>query len=128
MPQARKSASPEARKTRSSPARKTRRPASPQVQRLDSARAMRQTPRDPMRDAAMPEPSLFDAGPFAPCPAPFNMAAHTFAPSARAPERLALEVIGPDGARSESWTHGRLAETVRRTAGGLAALSSFSLR
>ena len=69
----------------------------------------------------MPEPSLFDDGPFAPCPVPFNMAAHTFASAALAPERPALEVIGADGRRSESWTHGAIAETVRRTAGGLAA-------
>jgi len=72
----------------------------------------------------MTEPSLFDDGPFAPCPAPFNMAAHTFAPSApaaRAPERLSLEVIGADGRRAERWTHGALADAVRRSAGGLRA-------
>ena len=69
----------------------------------------------------MPEPSLFDDAPFAACPAPFNMAAHTFAPSGRAPGRLALEVVGADGSRSERWTHGALAEAVRRSAGGLAA-------
>ena len=68
-----------------------------------------------------PQPSLFDAGPFAPCPAPFNMAAHTFAPAALAPEKLALEVIAGPGEVAARWTHGELAEAVRRTAAGLAA-------
>ena len=74
-------------------ARKTRRPASPQVRRLDSARTVRQTLRDPMRDAAMPEPSLFDTGPFAPCPAPFNFAAHVLAHAADLPDKIALAVL-----------------------------------
>ena len=69
----------------------------------------------------MPQPSLFDKGSFKPCPAPFNMAAHTFAPAARTPERLALEVVGADGRLAERWTHGSLADAVRRSAGGLAA-------
>lgn len=66
-------------------------------------------------------PSLFDEGPFAPCPAPFNMAAHTFAPAARMPDKVALEVLDGPGAPIERWTHGALADVVRRTAGGLAA-------
>ncbi|HVH03544.1 MAG TPA: hypothetical protein VM891_11465, partial [Amaricoccus sp.] len=37
--------------------------------------------------------SLFDAGPFAACPAPFNMAAHTLAAAARTPGKVALEVL-----------------------------------
>ena len=41
----------------------------------------------------MPEPSLFDDGPFTPCPAPFNMAAHTFAAASRTPAKIALEVL-----------------------------------
>lgn len=65
--------------------------------------------------------ALWDEGPFAPCPAPFNMAAHTFAPAERRPEKVALEVLGAPGEVVERWTHGALAEAVRRTAGGLAA-------
>jgi acyl-coenzyme A synthetase/AMP-(fatty) acid ligase len=69
----------------------------------------------------MPEPSLIDAGSATPCPAPFNMAAHTFAPAARVPNKVALEVLGGPGPATERWTHGALAEAVRRTAAGLAA-------
>ncbi len=70
----------------------------------------------------MTAPSLYDTGPFAPCPARFNMAAHTFAPAARAPGRTALEVLAAPGEVSEHWTHAALADAVRRTAGGLLAL------
>jgi acyl-coenzyme A synthetase/AMP-(fatty) acid ligase len=65
--------------------------------------------------------SLFDDGPFAPCPRPFNIAAHTFAAAARAPDRPALEVLAAPGVVAERRTHGALADAVRRTAGGLAA-------
>jgi 4-hydroxybenzoate-CoA ligase len=64
-------------------------------------------------------PSLFDQGPFAPCPTPFNMAAHTFAPARDAPDRPALEVLAAPGVVAERWTHGALAGAVLRTAGGL---------
>ena len=70
----------------------------------------------------MPAPALFDEGPPPPCPAPFNMAAHTFASAQRAPHKVALEVLAAPGVVAERWTHGGLAEAVRRTAGGLAAL------
>lgn len=70
----------------------------------------------------MTEPSLFDAGPFAPCPAPFNMAAHTFAAGALTPGKVALEVVTAPGVVAERWTYGALIDTVRRTAGGLGAL------
>src|SRR6476619_977162 len=69
----------------------------------------------------MPAPSLHDDGPFAPCPAPFNMAAHTFAAAARNPGKPALEVLRAPGEVAARWTRGELAETVLRTAGGLAA-------
>lgn len=69
----------------------------------------------------MPTPALFDDGPFAPCPTPFNMAAHTFAAAARTPGKVALEVLAAPGVVAERWTHGALAEAVARTAGGLAA-------
>lgn len=68
----------------------------------------------------MSAPSLFDEGPFAPCPRPFNMAAHTFAAALHAPDRLALEVLAAPGVVVERWTHGALREVVARTAGGLA--------
>lgn len=66
-------------------------------------------------------PSLFDEGPFAPCPARFNMAAHTFAAGAGRPDKVALEVLDGPGAPRQRWTHGALGAAVRRTAGGLAA-------
>ena len=65
-----------------------------------------------------------DEGPFAPCPAPFNMAAHTFAAAARTPDKIALEVLRAPGEVAERWTHGALADAVRRTAGGLARRAS----
>lgn len=74
-----------------------------------------------MSQISHPDLSLHDTGPFAPCPAPFNMAAHTFAPAARTPDRIALEVLDAPGHVAARWTHGALAEAVRRTAGGLAA-------
>jgi acyl-coenzyme A synthetase/AMP-(fatty) acid ligase len=64
--------------------------------------------------------ALFDDGPFAPCPAPFNIAAHTF-PADRHPDKPALEVLRAPGDVAERWTHRQLADAVRRTAGGLAA-------
>ncbi|WP_366940841.1 class I adenylate-forming enzyme family protein [uncultured Amaricoccus sp.] len=65
--------------------------------------------------------SLFDRGPFAPCPAPFNMARHTFEAGRATPDRIALEVARAPGEIVETWTHGALRETVLRAAGGLAA-------
>ena len=49
------------------------------------------------------------------------MAAHTFAAADRAPDKVALEVLRAPGEVAERWTHGALADAVRRTAGGLAA-------
>jgi 4-hydroxybenzoate-CoA ligase len=65
--------------------------------------------------------ALFDAGPFAPCPDPFNMAEHTFAAAVRHPDRPGLEVLAYPGEVSEHWTFGQLRTAVLRTAGGLAA-------
>lgn len=65
--------------------------------------------------------ALHDEGPFAPCPAPFNMAAHTFAPAARRPDKVALEVLAGPGEVVERWTHGEAAALAMRAAGGLAA-------
>ena len=74
-----------------------------------------------MTAAPSPLPSLFDDGPFAPCPAPFNMAAHTLAPALRTPEKVALEVLTAPGVIAARRTHGEIAALVRATAGGLAA-------
>jgi len=74
-----------------------------------------------MTASAPPRAALFDAGAFAPCPAPFNMAAHTFAPAATAPERVALEVLAAPGEVTGRWSHGALRAAVLRCAGGLAA-------
>jgi acyl-coenzyme A synthetase/AMP-(fatty) acid ligase len=65
--------------------------------------------------------SVFDEGPFAPCPAPFNMAAHTFAAGATHPGRIALEVVAAPGEIAETWTYARLIDAVLRTAAGLTA-------
>lgn len=70
----------------------------------------------------MTGPSLFDAGPAAPCPDVFNMAAHTFAVARQRPDHVALEVLSTPGEVAARWTHAELLETVRRTAGGLRAL------
>ena len=75
-----------------------------------------------MTAAPGPLPSLFDVGPFAPCPAPFNMAAHTLAPALRTPVKVALEVLAAPGEVAVRRSHGEIAALVRATAGGLAAL------
>jgi acyl-coenzyme A synthetase/AMP-(fatty) acid ligase len=61
--------------------------------------------------------SLFDEGRFAPCPAPFNLAAHVLAAGAETPDKIALSVIRPTGA--QRWSFGRLIAAVRGTATGL---------
>ena len=70
----------------------------------------------------MPAPALHDTGPFAPCPAPFNLAAHVLAAAALTPAKVALEVLSAPGVVAERWRYDALAEAVLRTAGGLAAL------
>ena len=70
----------------------------------------------------MPEPALVDSAPFAPCPAPFNLAAHVLAAAGRTPAKVALEVLSAPGVVAERWRYADLAEAVTRTAGGLAAL------
>lgn len=63
--------------------------------------------------------SVFDNGPFAPCPAPFNMAAHVLRFAPDRPEKPALEVLGRD--QSQKWTYAQLAAAVRGTGTGLLA-------
>jgi acyl-coenzyme A synthetase/AMP-(fatty) acid ligase len=61
--------------------------------------------------------SLFDNGPWPPCPAPFNFAAHVLGRAGELPDKVALEVLGP--ASSERWTYARLDAAVRGTGTGL---------
>ncbi|MBY6161283.1 acyl--CoA ligase [Mameliella alba] len=61
--------------------------------------------------------SLFDEGPFAPCPAPFNLAAHVLRAGEATPDKIALSVVRPSGA--QRWSYGRLIAAVRGTATGL---------
>jgi len=61
--------------------------------------------------------SVFDKGPSAPCPAPFNLAAHVLAPAYRQPEKTALEIIGPNS--TEHWSYGQIQNAVLGTGTGL---------
>jgi acyl-coenzyme A synthetase/AMP-(fatty) acid ligase len=61
--------------------------------------------------------SLFDQGPFAPCPAPFNLAAHVLRHANDLGDKPALEVIGAQSC--EIWTFAQLEAAVRGTATGL---------
>ncbi|WP_417724992.1 class I adenylate-forming enzyme family protein [Salipiger sp.] len=61
--------------------------------------------------------SVFDEGAFAPCPAPFNLAAHVLAAGEATPDKIALAIVKPTGA--ERWSYARLTAAVRGTATGL---------
>lgn len=61
--------------------------------------------------------SIFDKGPFAPCPAPFNLAAHVLARADDLSEKIALSVLSQSG--SERWSYGRLKAAVLGTGTGL---------
>lgn len=61
--------------------------------------------------------SVFDHGAPAPCPSPFNMAAHVLAHADRLADKVALSIVGLTGA--ERWSFGRLEAAVRGTATGL---------
>ncbi|MDT8855796.1 class I adenylate-forming enzyme family protein [Paracoccaceae bacterium Fryx2] len=63
--------------------------------------------------------SLLDLGPPAPCPAPFNLAAHVLARANLHPDKTALQIIAPGSA--QDWTYGRLAAAVRGCGAGLLA-------
>ncbi|WP_264213510.1 class I adenylate-forming enzyme family protein [Leisingera thetidis] len=63
--------------------------------------------------------SIFDQGPFAPCPAPFNLAAHVLRHAGRLPDKTALMVL--EGQASEEWSYARLEAAVRGTGSGLLA-------
>lgn len=61
--------------------------------------------------------SEFHHGAPAPCPRPFNLAAHVLAQGETAPDKAALEILGP--ARAERWSYRHLTAAVRGTATGL---------
>ncbi|MCA1334335.1 class I adenylate-forming enzyme family protein [Pseudooceanicola marinus] len=61
--------------------------------------------------------SICDRGPAAPCPAPFNMAAHVLAKGQATPDKVALAILGLG--RAERWSYARLEAAVRGTATGL---------
>lgn len=58
--------------------------------------------------------------PLAPCPTPFNFAAHVLHAGARMPDKVALSILV--GQSREDWTYGDLIAAVRGTARGLIAL------
>ena len=61
--------------------------------------------------------AVFDEGAFAPCPARFNMAAHTFAAAAGVPDKPALLVVDGPGASGEAL--GELVAAVGRDGDGV---------
>ncbi|MFP4275756.1 MAG: class I adenylate-forming enzyme family protein [Paracoccaceae bacterium] len=63
--------------------------------------------------------SIHDTGAPAPCPAPFNLAAHVLARAGDMADKIALAVIAPTG--SERWSYARLEAAVLGTGSGLLA-------
>ncbi|UWQ80898.1 acyl--CoA ligase [Leisingera sp. S132] len=61
--------------------------------------------------------SVFDQGPYPPCPSPFNLAAHVLRHAARLAGKTALSVL--DGAGCDDWSYARLEAAVRGTGTGL---------
>lgn len=61
--------------------------------------------------------SVFDEGPFAPCPDPFNMAAYVLAAGRAVPQKDALLVLGET--QVERWTYADIRRAVLGTATGL---------
>ena len=64
--------------------------------------------------------SIFDQGEFAPCPRPFNLAAHVLSAAQVVPDKPALQIIGVTGA--ERWSYAAFERAVLGTGGGLLAL------
>ncbi|NNU80730.1 AMP-binding protein [Halovulum dunhuangense] len=64
--------------------------------------------------------SLVDAGAPPPCPAQFNLAAHTLAAARTTPDKIALEVIDAPGHVAGRWTFAEVDAAVRGTMTGLA--------
>ena len=63
--------------------------------------------------------AIFDQGPSAPCPRPFNLAAHVLRRAEAHPDKIALAVLSLT--KSDRWSYGRLAAAVRGTGTGLCA-------
>mgnify|MGYP000223315993 CR=1 FL=1 len=61
--------------------------------------------------------SIFDQGPFKPCPAPFNLAAHVLRHAPLTPDKPALSIIS--GTNAKTWTYRALENAVRGTGTGL---------
>lgn len=61
--------------------------------------------------------AIFDQGPSAPCPRPFNLAAHVLGRAEAHPDKIALAVLSLT--KSDRWSYGRLAAAVRGTGTGL---------
>lgn len=61
--------------------------------------------------------SVFDQGAPAPCPAPFNLAAHVLGRADQVPDKVALSVLMPHGA--QDWTYRDLRSAVLGTGAGL---------
>ena len=61
--------------------------------------------------------AIFDAGPPAPCPAPFNLAEHVLCFGDAPRDKIALAILGPT--RAERWSYGRLEAAVRGVGTGL---------
>lgn len=60
--------------------------------------------------------SIYDAGPFAPCPSPFNLTRHVLAAGRACPQKDALLIVSPD--HTETWSFGALEAAVLGTATG----------
>lgn len=63
--------------------------------------------------------SLFDTGPPPPCPAPFNMAGYVLRHAAQMPDKVALSILGAQGA--QDWTYAEIDAATRGIAAGLRA-------
>lgn len=64
--------------------------------------------------------SILNKGPFAPCPSPFNMAAHVLGRATMQPEKVALTVMGRR--QDTHWSYAKLEAAVRGTGTGLLRL------
>ncbi len=64
--------------------------------------------------------SVTDPIPFAPCPAPFNLARYVLGHASARPDHIALQIMRPSGA--ERWSYGRLEAAVRGVATGFLSL------
>jgi len=62
--------------------------------------------------------SIHDTGPSAPCPTPFNMAAHVLASGQASPDKIAVSIVAP-GTPPETWTFDALTRAVRGTGAAL---------